>query len=169
MNLEVGGALTGDQRLEWIAPTIIILTTLFAPFGVYFFSLSHSTIIVSVHSLLWGIMPGESRGIGYLLVESYLIVGRGLFYGIFNIWFGIEVIRHFKDYNRRRMVLISGAISMIYPIFLAILSWRWLIYSATFVYLGPIPIQLVVGLSLSKLYGERKPLELWKSDSVLTE
>jgi len=137
------------------------ITTLFAPFGVYAFSVRNSILTVSMHAVLWGIMPGESGNTGSTLFDMYIIIGRGLFYGIFNIWFGIEVIRYFNDYTRRRMAIQSGIISLLYPFAMVIISWPWLQHSTTFEYLGPIPIQFIVGLLLMKYFGEQKPLEPW--------
>ncbi|MHA2153503.1 MAG: hypothetical protein ACXAAQ_16135 [Candidatus Thorarchaeota archaeon] len=155
--------MTVDQRLERIASIIIILTTLLAPFGVYFFSLNGSVITVSIHSLLWGIMPGNSS-FESLLRDSYLIIGRGLFYGIFNIWFGIAVIRYFKDNSRRTMVLMSALLSIIFPFFLAVLSLPWLSYSTTQVYLGPIPIQLITGLILMRIGRQSESIQPWSDE-----
>ncbi len=151
---EMKSTTSSHNWVKWVMG----ITTLFAPFGVYAFSLEDSIITVSIHSLLWGIMPG---GTGSLLFDSYLIVGRGLFYGIFNIWFGIAVIRYFKDNSRRTMVLISASLSMVFPIFLAVQSWPWLRYSATLVYLGPIPIQLITGLILMRVVRQSEPIQPW--------
>ncbi|MCJ7817280.1 MAG: hypothetical protein MUP60_00355 [Candidatus Thorarchaeota archaeon] len=47
------------DRTKW-AKWIMVIVTLFAPFGVYFFSLRNSIASVSIHAILWGIMPEES-------------------------------------------------------------------------------------------------------------
>jgi len=72
--------MEGAKWAKWI----MVLTTLFAPFGVYFQSLSESIITVSVHAILWGTLPDYNAS-GSIISDSYLIIGRGLFYGIFNI------------------------------------------------------------------------------------
>jgi hypothetical protein len=149
--------MTNNKLAEWI----MVITTLFAPFGVYFFSIRNSILTVSLHAVLWGIMPGQSGNTESILHDMYIIIGRGLFYGIFNIWFGIEVIRYFKDYTRKRMVILSGILSLVYPFVLAILALPWLLHSTTLEYLGPIPIQFVVGLVLMKYFREQIPLEPW--------
>ncbi|MFW9808060.1 MAG: hypothetical protein ACFFE6_01660 [Candidatus Thorarchaeota archaeon] len=148
------------ELVRWI----MCFTTLLAPFGVYFYSLKDSTITVSIHSILWGIMPEEVVSSGSLFLDAYIILGRGFFYGIFNIWFGIEVIRFSTDYTRKRMALISACLSMLFPFALALLSWPWLIYSSVPVYLGPIPIQLVIGLMLMKFYGSSELHEPWSEN-----
>lgn len=137
------------------------ITTLLAPFGVYAFSVRNSILTVSLHAILWGIMPEDFVYNGSILFDMYIIIGRGVFYGIFNIWFGIEVIRYFNDYTRRRMAILSGILSLIYPFAMVIISWPWLHTSTTFEYLGPIPIQFVVGLLLMKYFGEPKLREPW--------
>lgn len=146
--------------IRW-AEWIMGVATLLAPFGTYFYSLRNSTITVSVQAILWGAMPEESGNTGSLILDLYIIVGRGLFYGIFNIWFGIEVIRYYKDYTRRGMVIVSGLLSLVYPLVLAIISWPWIRSATTFVYIGPIPIQLVVGILLMKHFGEARLREPW--------
>jgi hypothetical protein len=144
---------------KW-AKMIMIITTLFAPSGVYFFSLRNSNITVSIHALLWGIMPEQSSS-GSFIFGSYIIVGRGLFYGIFNIWFGLEVIRYFNDYTRKRTAIIAGVLTIAYPLVMAIIAWPWIQYADSFVYMGPIPVQLVIGLLLMKYFGEPKLHEPW--------
>ena len=144
-----------------LAKLIMGITTLFAPFGVYAFSVRNSILTVSMHAVLWGIMPEQVGNTGSILFDMYIIIGRGLFYGIFNIWFGIEVIRYFDDYTRRRMAIRSGILSLLYPFAMVIISLPWLLHSTTFEYLGPIPIQFIVGLLLMKYFGEHKPSEPW--------
>ncbi|MBN2230660.1 MAG: hypothetical protein JW779_13810 [Candidatus Thorarchaeota archaeon] len=146
---------------DYWAKWIMVITTLFAPFGVYAFSVRNSILTVSIHAMLWGIMPDSSGDTELILFGTYIIIGRGLFYGIFNIWFGIEVIRYFNDYSRRRMAIRLGILSLVYPFAMAIISLPWLLHSTTFEYLGPIPIQFVVGLLLMKYFGEQKPLGPW--------
>ncbi len=144
---------------KW-AKWIMVIATLITPFGVYFQSLNDSTISVSVNAILWGTLP-EYNVSGSIIYDSYIIIGRGLFYGIFNIWFGFEVIRYFKDHTRKREAIIAGVLSIVYPLALAITSWQWISYSDTFVYIGPIPIQLVIGLLLMKYFGEAQLHEPW--------
>ena len=144
-----------------LAKLIMGITTLFAPFGVYAFSVRNSILTVSMHAVLWGFMPEQVGNTGSILFDMYIIIGRGLFYGIFNIWFGIEVIRYFDDYTRRRMAIRSGILSLLYPFAMVIISLPWLLHSTTFEYLGPIPIQFIVGLLLMKYFGEHKPSEPW--------
>lgn len=134
---------------------VMVITTLFAPFGVYFFSIRNSNITVSVHAILWSIMP-ENSGLN----EIFIVVMR-LSYGIFNIWFGFAVIRYFDDYTRKRTAIIAGVLSIVYPLVLAIISWPWIIQSETLVYMGPIPIQLIIGLLIMKYFGEPKLQEPW--------
>jgi len=144
-------AANGAKWAKWI----MVITTLIAPCGVYFFSVRNSNITVSVHAILWSIMPEHSG-----LSEIVIVVMR-LSYGIFNIWFGIAVIRSFEDYTRKRTAIIAGVFSMAYPLVLAIISWPWIIQSESLVYMGPIPIQLIIGLLIMKYFGEPEIHEPW--------
>ncbi|MFW9843182.1 MAG: hypothetical protein ACFFEV_01270 [Candidatus Thorarchaeota archaeon] len=148
------------NRANW-ARLIMVITTLVAPFGVYFFSLSNSSISVSIHAILWGLMPEESGPSGSFIFDLYIIIGRGLFYGLFNIWFGFEVIRYFNNYTRRRAVIISGILSIVYPFVLTVVAWPWIIQSESFVYLGPIPIQLIIGFLLMYFLHPEEPTDPW--------
>ncbi len=152
---------------KW-AKWVMVITTLLAPSGVYFFSLRNSNITVSIHAILWGIMPEQSSSSGSIIFDSYIIVGRGLFVGIFNIWFGFEVIRYFNNYTRKRTAILAGVLSIAYPLVLAVVSWPWISYVESFVYMGPIPIQLVIGLLLMKYFGESKLLEPWSDSDEVT-
>jgi hypothetical protein len=119
---------------------------------------------VSVHAIFWGIMPEESGSSESLILDSYVIVGRGFFFGIFNIWFGLEVIRYFKDYNRKRMVIIAGVLSLVYPSVLAVVSWPWIRYSESFVYMGSIPIQFIISILLMRCFGEPELASPWTDE-----
>jgi hypothetical protein len=117
-----------------------------------------------VHAIFWGIMPEESGSSESLILDSYVIVGRGFFFGIFNIWFGLEVIRYFKDYNRKRMVIIAGVLSLVYPSVLAVVSWPWIRYSESFVYMGSIPIQFIISILLMRCFGEPELASPWTDE-----
>ena len=144
-----------------LAKLIIGITTLFAPFGVYPFSVRNDVLIVSMHAMLWGIMPDVFANQNSIFLDIYTIIGRGLFYGIFNIWFGIEVIRYINDNTRRRLAICSGILSLIYPFAIVAISWPWLQYSTTIEYLGPIPLQFVIGLLLMRYFRKQEPLGPW--------
>ena len=111
---------------KW-AKWVMVITTLLAPSGVYFFSLRNSNITVSIHAILWGIMPEGSLS-GSIILDSYIIVGRGLFVGIFNSWFGFEVIRYSNNYTRKRTAILARVLSIAYPLVLAVVSWPWIRY-----------------------------------------
>jgi hypothetical protein len=143
------------------AKSIMVFVTLFAPFGVYFHSVRNFTVEVSVHAILWGTRPDLNYSGSSILFDIFITFVWGLYYGIFNIWFGFEVIRYFNDYTRKRRAILAGVLSIAYPMIWAIISWGWISYSDTFVYIGPIPIQLVIGLLLMKYFGEPQLHEPW--------
>ena len=153
MNIAMEGA-------KWAKP-IMVFVTLFAPFGVYFHSVRNFTVDVSVHAIIWGTRPDLNYMVSTILFDYFFTFVWGLFYGIFNIWFGFEVIRYVKNHTRKRAAIIAGILSIAYPLALAIISWGWIINSDTFVYIGPIPIQFVIGLLLMRFFGEPKLAEPW--------
>ena len=142
----------------------MISIALFAPFGVYFWSIHNDVITVSIHAIFWGIMPEGASGAGFTLLDPY-VVARSVFYGIFNICFCMEVIKFNDDHTRRRAALISGALSLVYPFFWAILALPFFLQLATFVYMGPIPIQQAIGFALMKLSGAHEPESPWSESS----
>lgn len=149
-----------NESPKWAKP-LMVFATLFVPFGVYFQGIHNYSMSVSIHAILWGTLPefnvSEQAIIGNLLI----ILARSLFYGIFNIWFGIEVIRYFNNYTRKRAAIVAGALSIVYPIALVIVSWPLILFANSRVYVGPIPIQFVIGLLLMKYFGESKLHEPW--------
>ena len=153
-----------------IAKIIMIVTTLVAPSGIYFWSV-HSInehvryIEVSIHAIIWGIMPEGASGAGFTILDPYVTV-RGIFYGIFNIWFCIEVIRFSKDYTRRKAVFVSGAFSLLQPTIWTIIALSFFFQYVTFTYVGPIPIQQVVGFVLMKFSGAPEPTTPWSEQQT---
>jgi len=145
---------------KWAKP-IMVFVTLFAPFGVYFHSVRNFTVEVSVHAIIWGTWPDFNFSVSTIIFDYFIVFGIGLYYGIFNIWFGFEVIRYVKNRTRKRAAIIAGVLSIVYPLALAIMSLPWIRSSNTFVYIGPIPIQFVIGLLLMKYFSEPEIHEPW--------
>jgi hypothetical protein len=148
-----------------IAKIIMIVITLIVPSGIYFWSVHglHEDvryIEVSIHAIIWGIMPEGASGAGISFLDPY-VTARGIFYGIFNIWFCIEVIRFSNDYTRRKAVFVSGLLSILYPFFWTILALPFFLQYAAFTYVGPIPIQQAIGFALMKLSGVSEPKSPW--------
>ena len=153
-----------------IANIIMIVTTLLAPSGVYFWSVQGIReevryIKVSIHAIVWGIMPEGASGAGFTILDSYVTI-RGVFFGIFNILFCVEVIRFSRDYTRRKAALVSCAFSFLQPILWAIIALSFFFEYATFAYVGPIPIQQVIGLAIMKLSGAPEPKSPWSEQQT---
>jgi hypothetical protein len=133
---------------------IVGLVTVFIPYAAIPFSVRNGQMTVSIHALVWGIMP-EGIYFSSWINLYYILLGRGLVYGIFNIWFGIEVIRYIQNKDSKNAVFLSGLLTILYPLLWIYYSYPWLQNAVSFVYAGPIPIQLVAGYLLMR-YG-REP------------
>ncbi len=136
------------------------IVTVFVPFGVYPYAISNGSLTVSIHALLWGIMP-EDYTFSSPFSAIYILLGRGLFYGFLNLWFGIEVIRYSSNHGRRSAALFSGVLSLLYPVLMVILFLPWLNNANSLMYVGPIPIQFAIGLLLMRYSGEHEMSTVW--------
>ena len=139
-----------DLKLGSIWVKVIMgIVTLAVPFGVYPYAIGNGVLTVTVNALIWVRYPD-----GSFYIPIYYLLQRGLLYGIFNLWFGLEVILNAS--NRRIAVLLSGALSLLFP-FLVVASFiTWIGDADVQTYLGPIPIQLAIGLLLMRFSGERR-------------
>jgi hypothetical protein len=154
-------------RLNWKhASVIITLATIVPPYTTSLFGIAgHSPQVVAhvpitIYALFWAIYPPESSMSG-LQVLNYYALPTGLSLGVFNIAFTFQVIRFIRGAASRRNTLLVGALTLAIPIISLIAAWPAMALSGVFVYIGPIPIQLVTGLLLMYLAGPKESTSPW--------
>ena len=134
---------------NWVK-VIMIIVTLIVPFGVYPYSIGNGVLRVSIHALVWVILPD-----GGFYIPIYILLERW-FYGIFNIWFCVEVILSASNRDHRIPALFSGALSLVFPFLIGASFIPWMSDAHTLTYVGPIPFQFAIGLLMMRFGCERK-------------
>ncbi len=150
-------------RLSWkYASIIMLLVTVLPPYMTFLYGFGGHDRHVSIvmYALFWAIYPPESS-IGGFHVLDYFSLTSGLSLGFFNIIFAFQVIRYIRGEASRKSTLVAGALSLVLPIISLIAAWPAMLSSGVFVYIGPIPIQLAIGLLLMHLAGPKEITSPW--------
>jgi len=150
-------------RLTWkYASIIIVLATVVPPYTTFLFGIFEPDhhVSISVYALLWVIYPSEA-GVPGLQVLNYYALYSGLSLGFFNIIFAIQVIRFIRGESSKNKTLLAGALSLFIPIIAILAAWPAMISARVFAYIGPIPIQFVIGLLLIHLLPPEESTKPW--------
>ena len=131
----------------------LVISTLAVPYAVIPWTVNFTydfvmTVHGAVFAILWVILPGGSYPSGFqLLSPTYVLLG--IILGIFNILFGVQVYRFCRKQTSWNKVILSGALTLVVPfVFLAVFLFSLLAHPT---YIGPIPIQLLIGLTIAWL------------------
>jgi len=156
-------------RLSWKhASVVIALATVVPPYTTFLYGFGgHSGgeghiyyVSVAVYALFWAIYPQDSSMRGLQVLNEYALPTT-LPLGFFNIVFAFQVIRFTRGKASRRNTLLVGALTLVLPITSMIAALPAMVSSGFFVYIGPIPIQLITGLLLMHLAGPKEPVSPW--------
>lgn len=145
-----GGHRTGE---EWIVDvTVIAVLWIYLP---SYWDMNHGAFGI------WG-------GGLHILNPSATILS--LVFTIFNLVFAVQVIRFCKKEASRRSALIPGVLSLLLPLLMAWQAYdmyviEFMMGTEILVYIGPIPIQIIVGLILMRFAGPWESVEIWDDDT----
>jgi hypothetical protein len=128
----------------------MIIVTLIVPFGIFPYAIGNGELEVTINALLWVRYPDGSFYIPY-----YYLLERWS-YGICTLWFGVEVVLYTSNRDHRIIALFSGALSLVFPFLIGASFIPWMSDADVLTYVGPIPIQLVIGLLMMRFGGEQK-------------
>ena len=132
---------------------IMTLVTLLAPNAMIPWTISYNynfqTIVGgAMFAILWVVLPPDAFPSGFLFLNPYYVI-LGVILGAFNILFGVQVYRFCKKKTSWKRAILSGVLTLAIPfVFVVIFIYPLL---ANPVYIGPIPIQLIVGLIIVRL------------------
>ena len=137
---------------------LMAITTLFAPTGAYYWGAGGSStegkqILVMIHAMIWAIMPRYAFNSGFQILTNE-ILAMGVFLNIFNIIFAVQVIRYCSGNTTRVKLILSGLATLIIPVFTLLTAIPMILETESIAYVGPIPIQLVVGLVIARIKGK---------------
>ncbi|MGY5858907.1 MAG: hypothetical protein RTU63_06025 [Candidatus Thorarchaeota archaeon] len=148
------------RPLDKYAELIMVLATLVPPFMTIFYGLDGRGIYVAVTALFWAIFPPVAPASGFQILDGHWIQGS-LPLGFFNIVFAFQVIRYIRGKSGKRKTLAVGVMTLVVPLIAFFFYLRYMIINGFFVYIGPIPIQLVIGLILMRSLAPEEPTTPW--------
>jgi hypothetical protein len=163
-----------------------ILVTLLVPIGIYFWMIAGNMALIGgiVYSFLWlytigpanldfdgtsifGIyIPVDANSIFYgIHILNPLVLIWVPFFGLFNILFAIQVVRHTKGKASLKSTIVVGLLTLAMPLYQTTIYLPIVLRYSYFSYTGPIPIQLILGLCIIKKYSP-KPIESpWEEET----
>jgi hypothetical protein len=137
---------------------------------------------VSIIAVLWVYLPsywdmntgafGIMGGGLHILNPSATVLS--LMFTIFNLIFAYQVIRFCKGETSKRSAIIPGVLSLVLPLLMAWQGYsmyviEFMLGTGSFVYIGPIPIQLIVGLILMRLFGPWEIETPWEEEDKVKQ
>jgi len=162
---------------------IWILITLFVPFAVFYYVLAGNMASIGgniIYALLWAYIPPSANwdlagtsifGIFLLIDPSSVFYGLHILNplvllwapvnGFFNILFAVQVIRYIQDKTSMKKTIIAGVLTLVIPLYQTFLYLPYLLAIGLY-FIGPIPIQLVVGLLIARKYGPKPADAPWE-------
>ncbi len=123
---------------------LIGIVTLVAPYGTFF----HGEGTISILALFWAVLLPEVWGYSGLQVFNLDIMPQTLAFGSLTIVYAIAVINYCKNPKSRRLVLFTAVLSVLLTTLQAMFTYDMILRTGLQFYIGPIPIQLVIGLCL---------------------
>ncbi len=153
-------------KLNWKqAAIIMILMTLIPPYTTFLLGFSEHRVYAAVYALLWAINPPGAMGFQIL---NYSALSMGIPLGIFNIIFAIQVVRYAREKAGKMSTLLAGCLTLFLPLTSLLVTLPFMIMNSYFIYIGPIPIQLITGLFLMKTARKPEPTQPWEEDENST-
>ncbi len=141
---------------------IMVLVTVISPFTTLLSSFGGHDhhVSISINALFWAIFPSEFS-FGGLQVLNLISLSFGIPLGFFNIVFAFQVVRYFRGETSKRRTFLAGISTLIIPFASLIMALPLMISSGWYVYIGPIPVQLVTGLILVYFAGPKESTSPW--------
>ena len=118
-------------------------------------------VSTAVYALLWAIDPPGAFG---LQVLNGPALSMGIPLGFFNILFALQVVRYTREEVGKTSTLAAAVLTLLLPLTSLIVTLPYLITYPQFVYIGPIPIQLITGLVLMRVARKPEPTQPWDDE-----
>ena len=159
--MEIGHKLTLNQ-----VTFIMIIVTLTAPMAVFWhgggYDDSSWHIYISIIAITWvylhldkGITVFGISSEGLIILNPTAIITTSIFW-VFHALFALYIIRYYQEQTSKRSVLLIGGFTLLLPLMNTIQALDFLRMSGLIVYIGPIPIQLIIGLLVIRLKTREK-------------
>ncbi len=183
MHLVYGQVEVFKNRIHSLTQQQIIGIILFVTLALPVMSMFHGgtrtgeewVVDISLVAITWIYLPDHwnensgtmgAMGGGFHILEPAVMLSTSLLC-IFNILFAIQVVRFCKGDASKKSALLSGVLTLILPVLMAWQAYSWYLQeyiqqTENFVYVGPIPIQLIIGLLLIRFAGPWNVKGPWK-------
>ena len=132
---------------------LIGIVTVRIPYGTFFHGAFRSgeglpEVTISILALFWAVLLPEVWGYSGLQVLNPNIVLLTLPLGSLSIVYAFAVMNYCKNPQSRKLVLFAAVLSVLLPTLQTIFTYEVVLGTGLLLYIGPLPIQLIVGLFL---------------------
>ena len=121
---------------------------------------NHDLAGTSVFGIFLPVSP-ENPLYGLHILNPLIMVWIPLF-GFFNIVFTILVIRYMQGKTSLMKTLITGVLTLVIPLYQTFSFEPYLLSIGHPSYIGPLPIQLIIGLTLARKYRPQSIDKPWQ-------
>jgi len=135
-----------EKLTERQVANILAVFTLAAPFGVFWQGARLSVVETAIYASIWVLRFKNGSFYAFHIFDlGYTFTAVST--GVFNILFALQIIRCFKRDGSRRVAYVLGALTLLLPLWLGISMMLYVLENfGILLYMGPIPIQLALGL-----------------------
>ena len=152
-----------------IALLCLGLVTVLVPYGSFVVGVGGHDyegyrISTALYAVIWALYPAD---FWFHSIEDYMdtVLIQGPIFGLFNIIFAFQVARFVQGSSSKNVTYIIGVLTLLMPLINLIMYVPWLLNARSIVYVGPLPIQLILGLLIMRRYAVPLPTTPWDEDN----
>jgi hypothetical protein len=125
---------------------ILAVFTLTVPFGVFWQGATMGVVETAFYASIWVLRLHNGSFYAFHIFDlEYTFTAVSI--GVFSILFALQIIRCFKRDGSRRVAYVLGLLTMLFPVGFGIPMMLYVLDNfGILLYMGPIPIQLALGL-----------------------
>ena len=155
--------LVSNQKIGIIAASIVGILVILSPIRSVVSVRSNGEIDIFSVSLFWGILFNSATGASIQLYEPMVVFGNMLLCGL-RFAFPVQLLRYYREETSLSMTLLSALTGEIIPL---LLIFSLPLFS--FLYVGPIPYQIITALIILALRRPTGPSTAWDSNEISLE
>ena len=127
---------------------LMAVMTLAVPFGIFWQGSSGGSVETAIYSLIWVIRLHDGQFFAFHIFDIFYTF-TAVSTGFVSIFFAVQIVRCFKSDASRRMAYILGVLTLYLPTGFGVsMMLTALERYGVLLYMGPIPVQLVIGILL---------------------
>jgi hypothetical protein len=155
--------MVSDRNFGIVVSLLVGTLVIVSPLRTVISVLSNGKIVIFSVSLLWGILFESDIGVSIQFYDPMVIFGNILLCGL-RFAFPLQLLRYYREETSLGMAFLTAFVGEIIPL---LLIFSLPLFS--FLYVGPIPYQIIAALIILALKRPIGPSTAWDSDNLSLE